>query len=168
MKKILIAFVATVISLGANAQTDTSQKKMSPPDFNDNIDGNLNRSKTNDGMNKSADEKDIQNSNGNINNMRSNPDKALIAPIHGQTNSDGVMMTDGKMMVMKNGQTTRMSREMTMANGVKIMSNGTIIQKDGSRRRLKEGQHMDMVGMITPVNDSEMKKDDDSKKLKQY
>src|SRR5665647_1828043 len=64
---------------------------------------------------------------------------------------DGVMMQNGKMMMVKNGQMTSLDHDMTMSNGTKIKSDGTCIKKDGTKKMMKEGQHMDMSGNMIPM-----------------
>ncbi len=65
---------------------------------------------------------------------------------------DGVMMQNGKMMKVKNGQTTTLDQEMTMSNGTKIMRDGSCINSDGATTMMKEGQHMDMSGNMSRMN----------------
>jgi hypothetical protein len=61
--------------------------------------------------------------------------------------SDGVMMHEGKMMMMKAGKATRpMESAMTMSNGATVMTDGTVKTKDGRETRMKEGQMMMMDG----------------------
>lgn len=67
----------------------------------------------------------------------------------GKSQADGVMMLNGKMMVVKNGKVTNLDRDMTMSNGTRIMSDGTCIKKDGTKVMMKEGQHLDMSGNMT-------------------
>lgn len=62
---------------------------------------------------------------------------------------DGVMMKNGKLMMVKSGNLTIMDHEMSMGNGTKVMSDGTILKKDGTKMIMKEGQHMDMSGNMT-------------------
>lgn len=65
--------------------------------------------------------------------------------------ADGVMMKNGKLMMVKNGKKTLIDHEMSMWNGTRVLSNGTILKKDGSRIMMKEGQYMDMAGnLINP------------------
>ncbi|MFO7657565.1 MAG: DUF6799 domain-containing protein [Bacteroidales bacterium] len=82
-------------------------------------------------------------SNNQNQNMQNNP--------VGNPYPDGVMMQNGKMMMVKNGKTTVLDKDMTMSNGTKIMSNGTCIKKDGTKTTMKEGQHMDMSGNMVPA-----------------
>lgn len=61
-----------------------------------------------------------------------------------QENLDGVIMKDGKMVVIKNGKIIMMSRDITFSNGSRVMSDGTVIQKDGSKKMTVEGESRDM------------------------
>lgn len=69
-----------------------------------------------------------------------------------KSNTDGVVMLNGKLMRMKDGQTSILDQDMTMGNGTKITSDGTCIDKDGTKITLKEGQRIDMEGNIIPRN----------------
>lgn len=61
----------------------------------------------------------------------------------------GVLMKDGKMMMMKDGKAAGpMDHEMTMANGTKVMTDGTMMMKDGSQMHMKDGQMMMMDGKM--------------------
>ncbi|MFI5399271.1 MAG: DUF6799 domain-containing protein [Candidatus Binatia bacterium] len=61
----------------------------------------------------------------------------------------GVMMKDGKMMMMKDGKATGpMEHEMTMGDGTKVMSDGMMKTKDGKEMHMKEGQMMMMDGKM--------------------
>ncbi len=70
--------------------------------------------------------------------------------------TDGVMMKDGKMMVMKDGKSTMMTEEMTMKDGTKVMTDGAVTMKDGKKMMMKEGDMMTMEGMMMK---GDMKKD---------
>jgi hypothetical protein len=94
---------------------------------------------------------------GNMVNTKTNKDNNMDYNRHDsnnpvdKSNLDGVVMQNGKMMKVKNGQKTALQdNEMTMSNGTKIMSDGTCVTKDGTKLTMKEGQHMDMSGnMVT-------------------
>jgi hypothetical protein len=61
----------------------------------------------------------------------------------------GVMMKDGKMMMMKDGKATGpMDHEMSMTDGCKVMPDGTMKMKDGKEMHMKEGQMMTMDGKM--------------------
>ena len=65
-----------------------------------------------------------------------------------QMKKDGVMMKDGKMMVMKDGKSMMMDKEMMMKNGTTVMMDGTVKMKDGKTMMMKEGDMMDMAGKM--------------------
>lgn len=84
-----------------------------------------------------------------MNNRDNNDPKMTKVMNHQRVNQsfpNGVMMKNGKLMMVKNGKLTMMDHEMSMANGTKVMPNGTILKKDGTKMMMKEGQHMDMAG----------------------
>jgi hypothetical protein len=72
---------------------------------------------------------------------------SLLAPTVKAADADGVMMHDGKMMMMKDGQaTTPMENSMTMSNGATVTSDGTVKMKDGTETHMTDGQMMMMDG----------------------
>lgn len=61
----------------------------------------------------------------------------------------GVIMQDGKVMLMKDGKATEpLAQEMTMTDGGKITPDGTVKTPDGKVHRLMEGQMMTMDGKM--------------------
>ena len=74
---------------------------------------------------------------------------------------DCVMMENGKMMVMKNGQDMAMDQDMTMKNGTMVMKDGTVKMKDGKTSMLKDGECVYMDGHMSkmkPMKHSEKMK----------
>ena len=70
-----------------------------------------------------------------------------LAPSLRAAGADGVMMHDGKMMMMKDGKATgAMQDSMAMPNGATVMSDGTVKMKDGGEMHMKDGQMMMMDG----------------------
>ncbi len=61
---------------------------------------------------------------------------------------DCCMMKGGKMMQMKDGKEMPMTKNMTMKNGTKCMTNGECVMKDGTKMQMKDGQCMDMKGKM--------------------
>jgi hypothetical protein len=61
---------------------------------------------------------------------------------------DCVMMKDGKMMVMKKGETMAMMQDMTMSNGTMVMTDGSVKMKDGTMSKMGEGDCMYMNGKM--------------------
>lgn len=61
----------------------------------------------------------------------------------------GVVMQDGKVMLMKDGKATGpLDQEMTMTNGGKVAPDGTVKTPDGKVHRMTEGQMMTMDGKM--------------------
>jgi hypothetical protein len=80
----------------------------------------------------------------------------LVPNLHA-ADSDGVMMHDGKMMMMKGGKASGpMEKDMTMSNGTTVMSDGTVKTKDGGETHMKEGQIMMMDGHMMDGGNSSM------------
>lgn len=46
---------------------------------------------------------------------------------------DGVMMQDGKMVMVKAGRMVSLNHEMTMDNGIVVMSNGSYMKKEAQK-----------------------------------
>ena len=62
---------------------------------------------------------------------------------------DGIMMKDGKMMMMNSGkEINRMDRQTTLSNGTKVMMNGKMVMKDGKEMQMQEGQTVMMDGKM--------------------
>lgn len=59
---------------------------------------------------------------------------------------DYCVMKDGKMMCMKDGKMMPMDMDMTMKNGMKVMTNGECMDAKGNKMMMKEGEKMDMDG----------------------
>lgn len=77
---------------------------------------------------------------------------------------DGFLMKDGKMMMLKSGMSSPMDKEMTLANGTKVMPSGDVMMKDGKKMMMKEGMMMGMDGNVTAMKSMMKKKDDMMKK----
>jgi hypothetical protein len=76
---------------------------------------------------------------------------ALVAwhPTVRADDMDGVMMHDGKMMMMKMGKPAGpMASDITMANGTKVTVDGLIIKKDGTQEKMHDREMIMMDGKI--------------------
>ncbi len=192
MKKLMLAIFASFIYVGAFAQTDSSEKKLMPPDYeNDSLnnpgnrsqsptqrgdslqnnnrnsahpdhhqDGSRNMNKTNSGStgtnqrsatpadNTRTD--DSRTSNPNTTNNANNTNN----PVKVSPNQDGVLIMNGKTVVVKGGQTTTMTQPVNLTNGARIMPDGTLIDKDGTSVKLREGDYLDFSGQYLHRNPS--------------
>ena len=71
----------------------------------------------------------------------------LVAPA--AADMDGVMMHDGKMMIMKAGHpATAMDHEVTMSDGTMVEIDGTVKSKDGKTFHLHDGEMIMMDGHL--------------------
>ncbi len=62
---------------------------------------------------------------------------------------DGVMMSGGKMMMMKAGHpATAMDHEVTMSDGTTVEVDGTVKSKDGTEFHLQDGEMIMMDGHL--------------------
>ena len=71
-----------------------------------------------------------------------------------------MMMKDAKMMIMKDGQYVLMDRQMTCADGCKVMPNGEVLMKDGSKMMMTEGMTIDKDGHMMDDKGKMMMMDD--------
>ena len=62
---------------------------------------------------------------------------------------DCIMMKDGKVMQMKDGNTTELSGDVTLENGTVVSKDGTVKMKDGKTKMLKDGDCVYMNGKMT-------------------
>lgn len=63
----------------------------------------------------------------------------------------GVLMQNGKAMIVRNGKKTAIKVFSNLSMGIKVMSDGTIIKQDGTKILLKEGEFVNMMGEIVPM-----------------
>jgi hypothetical protein len=61
---------------------------------------------------------------------------------------DGIVYRDGKLWNVKGGKNTAVDKEMTLSNGTKVRSDGTVIMKDGTQTTLSEGDYISMDGNL--------------------
>lgn len=72
---------------------------------------------------------------------------------------DCVMMKDGKMMVMKNGQTKDMDKDMALGNGTTVMKDGTVKMKGGKTMMMKDDDCIYMNGKMSKMKMNKIKSD---------
>lgn len=86
---------------------------------------------------------------------------------NGNKNYNGYVYKNGKLMNMQNGNQTEVTEDATLQNGTKISSTGTVTWPNGKTQTLKEGDRIDMNGMVHSNNmTSKMKMKDDNGKWK--
>lgn len=60
-----------------------------------------------------------------------------------------VMMNEGKMWVVKDGNATAMTKDIVMSDGTMVSISGTVTLKDGTSVILQNGDAVDMDGKVT-------------------
>jgi hypothetical protein len=65
----------------------------------------------------------------------------------------GVLMHRGRTMIVRNGQKTFIKSHTHLSYGTKVMSDGTIIKKDGTKTMMKDGEFVNMMGEIVPMKE---------------
>lgn len=76
----------------------------------------------------------------------------LLAAAISASADRGVLMRNGTMMIMQNGDLIPMNKEITLDNGDKVTASGEILRKDGSKMKITEGMSIDKSGNITDSN----------------
>jgi hypothetical protein len=59
---------------------------------------------------------------------------------------DHIMMKDGKVMMIMQGKSMPLDKELTLGNGTKVTVDGNVMMKDGTKTMMKEGDMMSMDG----------------------
>ena len=62
-----------------------------------------------------------------------------------------VMMENGKVIIMRNGITKTVQNYTPLRGGTRVMSDGTIMKKDGTKTMLQEGECLNMAGDLVPM-----------------
>ncbi len=62
---------------------------------------------------------------------------------------DYVMMNDGNMIVVRSGMMEMMDVNLTLSNGTVVMKNGTYRLPNGKVSKMKDGDKMDVNGILS-------------------
>jgi hypothetical protein len=63
-----------------------------------------------------------------------------------------VIMKDDKLMVMDNGTTSAMDKDMTMDDGTKVMTDGHYMKPGGEKIKMKNGDCIMKDGSVTTID----------------
>jgi hypothetical protein len=58
---------------------------------------------------------------------------------------DHIMMQAGRVLIMRNGETMPMDEEITMPDGTRVTTDGTVRNPDRTTRMLAEGETMSRI-----------------------
>lgn len=161
MKKILLVLSATIVSLSSFASFNIENEMRQ--DTVDTLKTGKRTATSGVGSNTSNMYQDTMNrakTGGKMGKMDRNMDSSRLGGKNGKmqgSTSDGLMMKDGKMWMTKNGKTMPMDAEVTLDNGMKVMTDGTYMDKNGTTMRLKNGESIGMNGKMMPMKKNKMK-----------
>ncbi|HYF34954.1 MAG TPA: DUF6799 domain-containing protein [Prosthecobacter sp.] len=85
------------------------------------------------------------------------PDKKTEKAAEKAAELNHIAMKDGKLWVMKDGETSELKETVTLNDGTKVMADGSYTQKDGKKEMLKDGDAITWEGKVTD-HDKVMKK----------
>ena len=60
-------------------------------------------------------------------------------------NEGMIMMKDGRVMTVRNGELMLMDEETSMPDGTRVLPDGTVLLADGTTRRMVEGETLRLV-----------------------
>ncbi|NVO83655.1 DUF6799 domain-containing protein [Hymenobacter terrestris] len=60
--------------------------------------------------------------------------------------NDGFQRRDGTMFIVRNGELRPMSRDVQLPNGRRVTRDGWVVERDGRRTELRDGQGCTMLG----------------------
>ena len=69
---------------------------------------------------------------------------------------DHIVMQEGRVMRMHNGEMNPLDEEITLPDGTKVMTDGTVMMPDGTTRMMSEGETMMMQGEGQPAGPENM------------
>jgi hypothetical protein len=64
---------------------------------------------------------------------------------------DGLVKHGGAIMFIKNGQATKVEREMKLSEGITVQANGDVELKDGTKMTIQEGQMVTLDSKVTTI-----------------
>ncbi|MEO5889776.1 MAG: DUF6799 domain-containing protein [Ferruginibacter sp.] len=160
MKKLISLFATVVIIAAASAQ-DTIPAKKNFPDSS--------RMTTTDSMSKTPGDTSLLNQNKKWPDTSINKNKPDSMAANAQatttatpdataataktTAADRVVMTDDKVMVVKNGDSTLLSDSIKLESGAVVTKDGTVTYTSGKSAKLKNGQYVSLTAV--PDNTSQ-------------
>jgi len=88
----------------------------------------------------------------------------------GKTNSDSISSTglnipdgfikkNGKTVMVIEGKFSTLKKDLTLSDGTVIKTNGSFKSNDGTETDLKEGDHLDLNGKLTTMDNSKINND---------
>lgn len=88
-----------------------------------------------------------------------NPATAKAGNTSGVQMRDGFVMKKGKVIVIKNGQSTILEKDIALNNGTLVMADGSVKMKNGETRKLGEGDYISVSGATGKMKHGKMIED---------
>ena len=80
-----------------------------------------------------------------------NKGKAPAKPAVHRNHKNICLMVDNAMFIIKDGLTMVMATGIMLKNGIVIMTDGLVIAQNGKKTKLKNGESINMQGMVYPT-----------------
>jgi len=145
MKTLVIASMISLITTVVVAQVDSAEKKMVPPGYAADTVYNSDKSLVQDSLNSVPGNTSVNTPDKTQSKTPQKEPKAKQSPVISQ---DGYVMKNGKIFMLKNGQVSSTVETVSLTNGSRLMSDGTIVNVDGSKIKMKEGDFVDFSGVV--------------------
>jgi hypothetical protein len=71
----------------------------------------------------------------------------------GEMHEGMIMMKDGRVMTVQNGELKLLEEETTLPDGTRVRMDGTVLMTDGKTRRLAEGETLRKFGQTSETGD---------------
>lgn len=142
MKHYLLITVLLFSSFQSFTQVDSLGNKTNKQEIKDNqknVDHNDNFP---DGMNQDPEMKQKK-KEVNSNTVKNLP------------KTDCVMLYKGNMIIIKNGESTLMDHDITMENGTRVSSDGSMHNKTGISKKMNEGEYINMKGDLFNIENTD-------------
>lgn len=68
--------------------------------------------------------------------------------------NDMIVMQDGQVMIMQNGELVPMLEGMTTLDGSRVLPDGTLRMADGTTRTMEEGETMTIAGEVPDMGNT--------------
>lgn len=79
---------------------------------------------------------------------------------------DQITMKDGRVLVMRNGETVPMEEDVTMADGTRVMRNGQVLMANGTARMMREGETLTLDREPEEMTDRQFKETMEDEELR--
>ena len=148
MKTKLLIIGCSLIGTIAFAQTDSSERKMRPPDYSTEPPKDSDKSLIQDTAKVVPDKTSVK--QNEVQPVAKPEDtKSIQKPVHHRTVKNGFVVKNGKVMKLENGQASSVVETVSLTNGNRLMMDGKVYKKDGTWTKLNEGDFIDYSGNIT-------------------